>query len=264
MKTALLFILISATYALGQNTQSIAPQAAAARVNGANAANQQRMGVVAAQEAAAEQAFNEKARRQAAQDANLRNTLESHPWRIIDGATQKVNVAWCVFSGTISHARAGTSFVFVNGEFHPIYPGQGVPFGGVFMVRNYPYEAADGDMVPRFMTAMPVGVINFRQRSMHCLDFGLICAAPGSSPEEIAAARKAANDKAVAANEAAAASGDAYGLLRMGERYRDGDGVETNLDLARSYLSRAAAAGDTTASKELAALPAASDASAKP
>jgi hypothetical protein len=247
MKTTLFFLLISATCVLGQN--------AADRVAAADAANQRRMAVVNAQEAAAEQADNTRLNREARQAAILRNTLETNPWRIIDGATQKVNGAWCVFSGTITHARAGTTFVFVNGEFHPIYPGQGIPFGGEFIVRNYPYEAADGDMVPRFMTAMPVGVINFRQRSMHCLDYGSICAAPGTSPTEIAAAKKAADDKALAANEDAAAHGDAYGLLRMGERYRDGDGVETNLDLARSYLTRAAAAGDMTASNELVVLP---------
>jgi TPR repeat protein len=252
MKTTLFLLFISATCVLGQSAQ----QAAADRVNAANAANQRRFANIQAQEAAAEQVENARLNAQARQEAILRNTLENHPWRMIDGVTQQVNGAWCVFSGTISHARAGTTFVFVNGEFHPIYPGQGIPFSGQFIVRNYPYEAADGDMVPRFMTAIPAGVVNLRQRSMHCLDFGVICAAPGSSPEEIAAAKKAGDDKALAANEVAAAHGDAYGLLRMGERYRDGDGVETNLDLARNYLSRAAAAGDMTASNELAALPA--------
>jgi TPR repeat protein len=254
IKTVLFFFLISATYVLGQN--------AADRVQAAHNADQRRLAVTQAQEAAAEQADAARLNREARQAAILKETFNTNPWRIIDGATQRVNAAWCLFTGTITHARAGTDFVFVNGEFHPIYPGQGIPFTGEFILKHYPYDAADGDAVPRFMTAMPAGVINLRARSMHCLDYGTICAAPRTSPDEIAAAKKSGEDRALAANQAAAAQGDAYGLLRMGERYRDGDGVDKNLDTARNYLSRAAAAGDMTASNELVTLPA-SDTAAK-
>ncbi|HEV2691704.1 MAG TPA: hypothetical protein VG347_02295 [Verrucomicrobiae bacterium] len=61
--------------------------------------------------------------------------------------------------------------------------------------------------------------------------------------------------KALQANQEAAAQGDAYGLLRMGERYRDGEGVEQDLVKARDYLKKAADAGSPTAADELAALP---------
>jgi hypothetical protein len=89
------------------------------------------------------------------------------------------------------------------------------------------------------------------------------------TPEEIAAA-KAAQEKAKAeqkaktdariaagkaaalkANQDAAAKGDSLGLLRMGERYRDGDGVEKDLAKAKDYLQRAADAGSPTAADEL-------------
>lgn len=260
---ALFFTLISATCVLGQNVQSPAQQRAADRVVAADAANQRRFAIIQAQETAAEVADNARLQRVAAREAMLRNTMETYPWRTIGGVTQQVNGAWCAFSGTIQ--RAGAIAVTVNGEFHPIYPGQGSPFSGIFFVRHYPYQAATGDIVPNFMAAKPAGIITMRNGSstFHCLDFGVPCAAPGTSPEEIAAAKKAANDRALAANEAAAAQGDPYGLLRMGERYRDGDDVETNLDLARSYLSRAMAAGDMTASNELAVLPV-GDPTAKP
>jgi TPR repeat protein len=95
---------------------------------------------------------------------------------------------------------------------------------------------------------------------------------PVPTPEEIAAA-KAAQDKAKAdakakaaeqkkigdaralqANQDAAAKGDAYGLMRMGERYRDGDGVEKDLAKAKEYLQKAADAGSTTAAEELSRL----------
>jgi hypothetical protein len=93
------------------------------------------------------------------------------------------------------------------------------------------------------------------------------------TPEEIAAARaaqekanaeakaKAAAQKQAAAaralrvNQDAAAKGDMFALLRMGERYRDGDGVEKDLAKARDYLQKAADAGSPTAKEELSKLP---------
>jgi TPR repeat protein len=40
-------------------------------------------------------------------------------------------------------------------------------------------------------------------------------------------------------------------LLRTGERYRDGEGVEKDQAKARAYLTKAAAAGSPTAQDEL-------------
>jgi hypothetical protein len=69
------------------------------------------------------------------------------------------------------------------------------------------------------------------------------------------AARKVENAaKALKYNQALAASGDAYGQLRMGERYRDGDGVAKDLRAAREWFAKAAAQGDKVAAKELAQL----------
>jgi TPR repeat protein len=55
-------------------------------------------------------------------------------------------------------------------------------------------------------------------------------------------------------NQDQADKGDPYGLLRVGERYRDGDGVPKDLDKARDYMTKAAAAGSTTAADELSKL----------
>src|ERR1039458_1116485 len=83
------------------------------------------------------------------------------------------------------------------------------------------------------------------------------------TPEQIEAAnvkaaadKKASAEKALKYNQDLADSGDAYGLLRMGERYRDGDGVPKDLAKAREYLAKAAAAGSTTAAGDLKKLPA--------
>jgi TPR repeat protein len=56
---------------------------------------------------------------------------------------------------------------------------------------------------------------------------------------------------ALAENERLAAQGDAYGELRMGERYLTGDGVAKDIFKARDYLQRAADHGSKTAAEEL-------------
>lgn len=66
-----------------------------------------------------------------------------------------------------------------------------------------------------------------------------------------AASEKTPAQHALELNQAAAAQGDSYGLMRMGERYRDGDLVEKDVVKARDYLQRAAAAGSITAQDDL-------------
>lgn len=70
-----------------------------------------------------------------------------------------------------------------------------------------------------------------------------------------AAAKQAKIDTAKAGavkwNQEEADKGDSYGLLRMGERYRDGDGVEKDLVKAQEFLTKASAAGSSTATDAL-------------
>jgi TPR repeat protein len=68
------------------------------------------------------------------------------------------------------------------------------------------------------------------------------------------AAKEHAAEIALKSNQDAAAKGDVYGLLRMGERFRDGDGVEKDLVKARDYLQKAVDAGSITAKEELSKL----------
>lgn len=81
------------------------------------------------------------------------------------------------------------------------------------------------------------------------------------TPEQIeaanakaAAGKKANAEKALKYNQKLADEGDPYGLLRMGERYRDGDGVPKDLAQARDYFTKAVAAGSPTAADELSQL----------
>ena len=78
------------------------------------------------------------------------------------------------------------------------------------------------------------------------------------TPEEIKARAIAHKERvrqgqinALRYNQEQAAKGDGYGLLRMAERYRDGDGVEKDLTKAKEYFNKAIAAGSPTAAEEL-------------
>ncbi|MEO6184637.1 MAG: hypothetical protein ABIP71_16345, partial [Verrucomicrobiota bacterium] len=63
--------------------------------------------------------------------------------------------------------------------------------------------------------------------------------------------RETAIAKALQSNKDKAESGDAYGQFRMGERFRDGEGVPKDEKLAREWFSKAAEQGHADAKKEL-------------
>jgi TPR repeat protein len=71
---------------------------------------------------------------------------------------------------------------------------------------------------------------------------------------QILASQEVAKDKALKWNQEQAAKGDAYGLLRMGERYRDGNGVPRDLSKAREYFTKASAGGSPTSADALSKL----------
>ena len=66
--------------------------------------------------------------------------------------------------------------------------------------------------------------------------------------------KQMADEKVLIWNQEQAHKGDSFGLLRMGERYRDGDGVSRDLTKAREYFIKAAAAGSPTAADALSRL----------
>jgi hypothetical protein len=79
-----------------------------------------------------------------------------------------------------------------------------------------------------------------------------------ATPAEIAAAKERAEKKrqesqaaALKWNRELAEKGDAYGQLRMGERYLTGDGVEKDETKAREYFTKAAAQGNKDAAAAL-------------
>lgn len=151
--------------------------------------------------------------------------------------------------------------------------------GRNIVIRNYP--ANDGPAIGKkfHFYAMQVGTTNFNGQQLELWDLGtkptdddlrklqaknkeqqdaaqkLLAEQRQAAAERAAAVKKSADAKALKSNQDAAARGDSFGLMRMGERYRDGDGVEKDLIKARDYLQKAADAGSPTAKEELSQLP---------
>ena len=99
------------------------------------------------------------------------------------------------------------------------------------------------------------------------------------TPEQAAAIRKEQKEKddklavakrqevdarALKWNKEQADRGDSFGLLRMGERYRDGEGVEKDLTKAKAYFEKAVVAGSGVAKSALLKLEGEVSSSAKP
>ncbi|MGA3145362.1 MAG: hypothetical protein ABSF10_20365 [Verrucomicrobiota bacterium] len=154
--------------------------------------------------------------------------------------------------------------------------------GDEFFVAHFPYDVAVGDRVGRecvqigntfspgsYMAALETGTYTYStvlggSRTIHKLEYGTPYTSPPPpppTPEQIAAAKakvvadkKANEEKGLKYNQELAAKGDSYGLLRMGERYRDGDGVPKDLAKARDYFTKAVAAGSPSAADALSGL----------
>lgn len=183
------------------------------------------------------------------------------PVRLLNGHLVHVDGSWSAVSGQILQVipKEGMRVEgYLNGQSQPLD----------FLIVHLPYKAAAGETFPppgSVCLVQPAGSYTYttvlgNQRTILKYDYGVPAKEPPLTPQqlaEIAARKKATAQNALEANEDAAAAGDAYGLLRMGERYRDGDGVETNLVKARVYFLRAADAGNQDATNELAKLPAA-------
>lgn len=138
----------------------------------------------------------------------------------------------------------------------------------IFFVEGYPYEVEEDQYIER-IAAKDSGVYTYTTvlggtSTIRRFVYGRIVNAPTvppPSPEQLKALadaearKKAASDaKALNYNRDLAERGDAYGQFRMGERYRDGDGVDKDPRQAREWFAKASAQGDKAASKALAAM----------
>ena len=200
------------------------------------------------------------------------------PWRAINGETNYIKPIGVEFCGKVVDVTANG--VRISGEFGSLFEthyltSAEVAFSGVavnysdFFVANFPFEVVSEQVVSenQHLMAWYVGTytyttVNGASRTIKKLDYGTPCNPPpelikqqieAAKAKALLAKKKAEQAKATAlkSNQDAAAKGDMFGLLRMGERYRDGDGVEKDLAKAKEYLQKAADAGSPTAAEEL-------------
>ena len=159
--------------------------------------------------------------------------------------------------------KSGSVLFNESGIVTLAYSRYGGEAGERFALTNYTGEiVADKTISAR---CLKVGIYNWGSQPLELFDCGTPYLPPPPTPEEIAAQEKtkmeakakaagqkqAATARALQSNQAAAAKGDSFGLLRMGERYRDGEGVEKDFTKARDYLQKASDAGSFTAKDEL-------------
>jgi hypothetical protein len=206
-----------------------------------------------------------------AQQAELAAIYGKDPWRHVNGTTNSTaSPAWMQFQGQ-AQSLMPDGVVF-RGKFGPVLAIHPTTFyeGGAlrllygedyFFVKNFPYPA-DARQSYQQMMGLPDGYYSYTSPSGQTLtiksfNYGTPCAKVETAEEKTAPVRKqqAINDKILKSNQDDADRGDAYGLLRMGQRYRDGEGVPRDLVKARDYLTRAVQAGSDSAAKDLKNLP---------
>jgi hypothetical protein len=158
---------------------------------------------------------------------------------------------------TVDHVAKQSPMPYMP-DYRPVWKESA---GQKILVKNFITDKppTSGDTVE--IRVMRAGQTNFNGEVLPVYDYGKIYHPPPPkplTPEEIAAAKakadatkKAGNEKALKYNQEQAKKGDPTGLLRMGERYRDGDGVPKDLAKARDYFTKAVAAGSPSAADEL-------------
>lgn len=133
-----------------------------------------------------------------------------------------------------------------------------------FFVEGFPYAVFEGDFITweQSRVAVPSGAYSYStvggtSRMLRKLQYGIPTTEPPARPltaEEKAALQKKRTEQASRTLEwhkKLASEGDAYGLVRMAERYMTGNGVETNKAKAKVYLQRAADDGSAEAKQML-------------
>ena len=211
---------------------------------------------------------------------SVENTIYFHDWNfsVIDGRIQQV-----LPDGLLIILHSAEDFRLDSSYWDSTYTGN-----SIFLV-NYPKKKVDGEHV--ICSAKYVGDYSYisvtgANRTVWKYDCGTqtkpskelvestilelkdklayskygtklkiqaeaIRLAQAKAKAETEAKQKKAIEAALKSNREAAANGDAFGLLRMGERYRDGDGVEKDLVKAKEFLQKAVGAGSPSAKNEL-------------
>jgi hypothetical protein len=202
--------------------------------------------------------------------------MAQHPLRMVNGRMEKIlGPDWDDFiaSGVPSGQIYAPNWQMFSGEVFLTRP-DGVEIYGTYglsfehknyLLIHYPTPVADGDRIEGI--AKENGIFVTNAESIHRIDYGTFPVAPPRviprplTAEQITEAQNALGKKkaalaakALAQNQEGAARGDSYDEFRMGQRYRDGDGVAKDLRKARELFGKSAAQGVKDASTALAQL----------
>ena len=190
-----------------------------------------------------------------AESNRLANLPPEDPWRFIDGAQVAANgPGWFRFWGRVQGVREGAMLI------HGSYSKGGSTNEGNFVLVRFPETRTEGDTFTykESWWAKLDGTTNFEGADYRRLDYGEL----RLTDEEKAAQARAMEEKrakamatTIAYYQQRADKGDPDAWLRLGEIYRDGDGVPKDAARAREYLAKAAAQGNQDAQKELDRLP---------
>jgi len=129
-----------------------------------------------------------------------------------------------------------------------------IPEKQLFITNALP-DCAVGQNVK--IIALKIGTTQARGEVLELWDRGqqgraaIISINPQYAQREAETKRDVNKIKALTFNQTQAEKGDAYGQFRMGERYRDGDGVKKDEATAREYFTKAASQGHGEAAKAL-------------
>jgi len=194
-------------------------------------------------------------RREESEFSRLLSLPPKDPLRVVNGRQVRANSpGWVRFTGRVEGIESQR--IVVRGNFSNYF--------GPFVLINFPDPCWHGRSLDlsNALWALPVG--KFPQLDgpdLPILDYGKIWTPPPVLPltedqkKAIAVRSALLSEKALKSNQEDADRGDAYGELRMGERYRDGDGVAKDPRLAREWLAKSAAQGNLAAKRELSELP---------
>ena len=197
-----------------------------------------------------------------------RIVISTFTWNTIYGASTR-SIQTRNYLGHVVGSRTVPTQVQVGTEKAP---------GKKFILRNYPENLSPTVGQTIQFTAMRVGTSDYNGDTLELWDYGTKptqdelsrwrdeqAERQRAAETKLAQQREAAAEKAAAAKQATqvkvlkwhmeqAEKGDSFGLFRMGEHYRDGDGVPRDLDKAREYFTKAAAAGSPAAADALSKL----------
>lgn len=197
-----------------------------------------------------------------------RIVISTFTWNAIYGASTR-SIQTRNYLGHVVGSRTVPTQVQVGTEKVP---------GKRFILRNYPKDLSPTVGQTIQFTAMRVGTSDYNGDTLELWDYGTkptqeelrkrrdeeaerqkaverrLAEQRRASAERVADAKQATQDKVLKWHLEQAEKGDSFGLFRMGEHYRDGDGVLRDLDKSREYFSKAAAAGSPSAADALSKL----------